>query len=169
MLAVGLAGELLRLAVAKLPESILARALVGLAVPVGWTIHFLVLPVIGLPESWASQFEPSDWLLWLVAMVARMSCRPSMSGVMNRLSKSTTSSKCRFWLGSIIPSLISAMISKNCLTPSTPVTGWVCEVTGKVGGKPDRVVQSTVNRPAKVEIPLPIARVKLVTKSPPSV
>ncbi len=69
MLAVGLAGELLRLAVAKLPESILARALVGLAVPVGWTIHFLVLPVIGLPESWASQFEPSDWLLWLVAMV----------------------------------------------------------------------------------------------------
>lgn len=69
MLAVGLVGELLRLAVARLPESILARALLGLAVPIGWTIHFLMLPVIGLPDSWASQFGPADWLLWLVAMV----------------------------------------------------------------------------------------------------
>lgn len=64
---VGVAGEAIRGFAAKLPDSILVRACIGLAVPLGWTLCFVVQLLSGR-GGWPENFEPLDWVVWLIGI-----------------------------------------------------------------------------------------------------
>ena len=67
-LIAGIGELLLRLLRGRL-DSVAHAALVGLAVPAGWTVGFLVQLVFpGFDGSWASSFGVTDWLIWLLAV-----------------------------------------------------------------------------------------------------
>lgn len=63
---VGIAGELLRLVTVRSPGSILSSASIGLAVPVGWTLGFIVQLLAG--DGWPAGFGPLDWAIWLIGL-----------------------------------------------------------------------------------------------------
>ena len=63
---VGIAGEVLRLVTIRSPSSILSSASIGLAVPVGWTLGFIVQLMAG--DGWPASFGPLDWAIWLLGL-----------------------------------------------------------------------------------------------------
>ncbi len=69
LMIVGAVGELLRLLLRDRLDSLATAALIGLAVPLGWTLGLLVQTVVpGYSGSWASRFGAVDWLIWLVGI-----------------------------------------------------------------------------------------------------
>ena len=67
VILVGGIAELLRRFAAQLPDSLISRASIGLAVPLGWTLCFVTQLAIG-QGGWPDSFEPIDWLVWLIGI-----------------------------------------------------------------------------------------------------